>query len=275
MKALRFSIFFTLFLISTLYLPNTFAQDYTQWHLPDGAKARFGNGRPTEGIAFSPDGTRLAVGSKLGIWIYDSRTYKELALLIGHSGNITTIAFSPDSTRLASGSWDNTIRLWDVTTGQHLKTLEGHKWSLYSIAFSPDGQTLVSGGGDGTIRLWDVATGKHLKTLTGHQLHVTSVAFSPDGQTLASGSWDDTVRLWDVSTHEHIKTFIGHRGNVTSVALSRWTNDSKWKSGQKRHPVEPYYWQTHTNPRSTCDNCCKYSLQSRWSDVQVVEVGKL
>ena len=81
MKALRFSIFFTLFLISTLYLPNTFAQDYTQWHLPDGAKARFGNGRPTEGIAFSPDGTRLAVGSKLGIWIYDSRTYKELCLL--------------------------------------------------------------------------------------------------------------------------------------------------------------------------------------------------
>ena len=218
MKALRFSIFFTLFLISTLYLPNTFAQDYTQWHLPDGAKARFGNGRPTEGIAFSPDGTRLAVGSKLGIWIYDSRTYKELALLIGHSGNITTIAFSPDSTRLASGSWDNTIRLWDVTTGQHLKTLEGHKWSLYSIAFSPDGQTLVSGGGDGTIRLWDVATGEHLKTLTEHKSEVsndfeptfdpfgeegsnyTSVAFSPNGETLASRRRDGKIFFWDVTT---------------------------------------------------------------------------
>ena len=26
-----------------LFLPHTAAQDYQQWHLPDGVKARFGN----------------------------------------------------------------------------------------------------------------------------------------------------------------------------------------------------------------------------------------
>lgn len=84
MKTLHFSIFLMLFLVFTLYLPNTFAQDYTQWHLPDGVKARLGKGRTTGVIAFSPDSTRLAVGSKPGIWIYDGRTYQELTLLTGY-----------------------------------------------------------------------------------------------------------------------------------------------------------------------------------------------
>ena len=42
-KSLRFSIFLMLFLVSTFYLPSTFAQDYTQWHLPEGAKVRLGD----------------------------------------------------------------------------------------------------------------------------------------------------------------------------------------------------------------------------------------
>lgn len=59
--------------------PNTFAQDYTQWHLPERAKARLGKGTIGE-IAYSPDGTRLAVGGSLGIWIYDAQTGEELDL---------------------------------------------------------------------------------------------------------------------------------------------------------------------------------------------------
>ena len=80
MKTLRFSIFLTLFLVSTL----TFAEDYTQWNLPEGAKARLGKGRTTGATAFSPDGTRFAVGSTIGIWIYDAKTYQALNLLTGH-----------------------------------------------------------------------------------------------------------------------------------------------------------------------------------------------
>ena len=38
----RFTNFWVLILVSiatlTVFLPNTFAQDYTQWHLPDGGK---------------------------------------------------------------------------------------------------------------------------------------------------------------------------------------------------------------------------------------------
>ena len=40
MKKTLVSTFLVLFLISGLYLSNTFAQDYARWGLPEGAKAR-------------------------------------------------------------------------------------------------------------------------------------------------------------------------------------------------------------------------------------------
>ena len=56
-------------LLVTLLLPlNIFAQykDYTQLGLPKGAKARLGKGRITGDIAYSPEGTRLAIASSIG-----------------------------------------------------------------------------------------------------------------------------------------------------------------------------------------------------------------
>ena len=206
----------------TLFSRNIFAQGPSQWHLPEGAKARLGKGKIHE-IQYSPDGTRLAVAGPIGIWLYDTGTYQEIALLTGHTSWINSIAFSTDGRTLASGSWDNTVRLSDALTGAHQKTLTGHTGVILSIAFSPDSTILASGGGDrdNTIRLWDVLTG-HQKTLTGHTDGVSSIAFSPDGGTLASGgSWnDDTVRLWDTTTGELKATLAGHPGGVYSVAYS-------------------------------------------------------
>ena len=151
MKKTLVSIFSVLFLISGLYLPNTFAQD----HIPEGAKARLGKGRINE-IAYSPDGTRLAVAGSIGIWIYDAQTGEALDLLSGHTSWIYSVSFSPDGQTLATGSTDDTVRLWDVNTGDTLRTLTGHTADVYSVSFSPDGQTLATGSEDGTVLLWDL-----------------------------------------------------------------------------------------------------------------------
>ena len=75
---------FTLLILFTLFSLNAFAQDYTQFSLPEGAKARLGKGTINE-IQYSPDGTRLAVASSIGIWLYDTATHQEVALLTGHT----------------------------------------------------------------------------------------------------------------------------------------------------------------------------------------------
>ena len=216
----RLFFILTLLIISSVYLPIGVAQDYTTWNLPEGAKARLGKGSIGK-ITYSPDGSLLAVGSSVGLWLYDTETLKELRLLAAYN-----VSFSPDGLTLASTGWDNTVHLWDVSTGVltsefigHTSELIGHTYGVTSVSFSPDGATLASAGWDKTVRLWDVASATETATLR-HPSGVLSVAFSPDGTTLASASVDKTVRLWDVASATETATLIGHTGNVSSVVFS-------------------------------------------------------
>ncbi len=93
---------FCLLFVSALCLPHSFAQDSPQLGLPEGAKTRFGKGRISE-IQYSPNDTRLAVASSIGIWLYDTATNQEVALIAGHTGMVFSTAFSPDGGTIASG----------------------------------------------------------------------------------------------------------------------------------------------------------------------------
>ena len=215
-----------LLLVGVLFASASRAQDYTRWNLPEGALARLGKGSVAWGdraVAYSPDGTRLAVASNIGVWLYDAHTGDEVALLIEHTSlvySVYSVAFSPDGKTLASASEDGTVQLWEVSTGQVKASLKGHTHHVHSMAFSPDSATLASASPDGTIRLWDVSTGQLKDSLEGHTDAVESVAFSPDGTTLASASEDGTIWLWDPGSGRHKTTLEGHTGWIWSVAFS-------------------------------------------------------
>jgi WD40 repeat protein len=203
----------SLFAISSLNA----SQEFAQWGLPDGVKARLGKGAVSQ-IQYSPDGTRLAVGSGIGIWLYDTTTHQEVDLLTGHSGVVPYVAFSPDGSILASVSSDSTVRLWDAATGKHMRTLEGHTLYVTSIAFSPDGSTLASGSRSNPVRLWDAVTGAYKQSLG--LARTNSVAFSPDGRTLATGSDYHSVELWNVKTGRRLRTLQNDDGRDHSIAFS-------------------------------------------------------
>ncbi len=197
----RISFISVLLLISILPLPKSFAQDFSQWNLPDGAIARFGKGNIID-IIYSPDGTRFAVTSTIGVWLYDAHTYKETALLTGHPWEASAVAFSPDGKTLASASWDDPVRLWDVHTGQLRVTLTGYVNNVNAIVFSLDGTTLAIANAN-EILLWDAETGKQWAILQGHTGLVKAIRFMPDGRKLVSASSDGTIRVWDLLTGQH------------------------------------------------------------------------
>jgi WD40 repeat protein len=151
-------------------------------------------------VAFSPDGRTLASGGFSGtVKLWDVASGLNLAVLPGHTANVTTVTFSLDGRTLASGSWDGTVRVWDVADVNHPSlrhTLVGHAALVWSVAFSPDATTLASASADGTVKLWEPATGRERCTLVGYDHPVRAVAFSPDGQVLASRDGGGTIRLW-------------------------------------------------------------------------------
>ena len=212
----------TLIIVLALFSVNGFAQEYTQWHLPEGARARLGKGA-VNGIAYSPDGDRIAVASSVGIWLYDTETYKEMGLLVGHTGRVKSVAFSPDGELLASGGthYDGAVNLWNAKSGEHLFTLDERLVQVNSFAFSSDSKWLASGNYDDTVRLWDTGTGERLHTLRGHTDQVESVAFSPDDAVIAStgGYEDGTIRLWDARTGENLWTRTAHVYGITMVGF--------------------------------------------------------
>ena len=187
--------------------------------LPDGAKMRIGKGRITR-IAYSPDSRRIAAASSIGVWIYNAGYGKEIALLRGHNGYVTSTAYSPNGTRIISSSSDNTILIWNAETGTILNALNGHTNVVHSTAYSPDGKTIVSGGRDNTIRLWNANDGALLNTLEGHMDDVNSTAYSPDGKTIVSGSDDGTARIWDAESGALLRVLEEHADDVNSTAYS-------------------------------------------------------
>ena len=219
MKTTLSAILIFLLSLTIVYVPDTFAQDFPQYNLPTGAVASFGKGVVIE-VAYSPDGTRLAIATRMGVWIHDAQTREELDMLAGHPGGISDIAYSPDGRVLACATGGE-VWLWDTISGQLETPIIGlgEMNGVEKVAFSPDGTTFASSSRDTTVRLWDTINWQ-LKTEFGHTSGIKSIAFSPDGTTLAIGGIDKTVRLWNVATEQRRATLTGHTSWIWSIAFS-------------------------------------------------------
>jgi WD40 repeat protein len=161
------------------------------------------------GLAFSPDGRRLAALSGDGkVVLYDATRWGgKLLEFPAHRISVRgNLAFSPDGRRLVVPGDENTVNIWDVppdgkrdVTAPRL-TLRGHTGQVWGVAYSPKGRWVASAGEDNSVRLWDAeAGGEPVRTFRGHGGVVSRVAFSPDGKRLASASFDTTVKVWDLT----------------------------------------------------------------------------
>jgi WD40 repeat protein len=175
--------------------------------LPKYAIARLGapamcHDGPLQGLAFSPDGKRIATVDGAALRLWDAATGKLIRCQRDkHFEDLFGVAFSPDGRRLAVGG-AHCVAVYDAATGKR-RDLLYHAAGFVGIGlqYSPDGKLLVARG-KAQVCVWDAATGRRLHTLAHTDFvraAVEAVAVSGDGRTLLTVG-DNVVARWDLAT---------------------------------------------------------------------------
>ncbi|MEL6271266.1 MAG: WD40 repeat domain-containing protein [Chloroflexota bacterium] len=177
----------------------------------------------TEEIAVSPDGAITAVGSSVGIWLYDTTaidTELEPQLIVT-AGEVGDIAYSPDGTTIAfSNSEDSIINFVDVASGELTGNFDP-EFTTNQLRYSPDGSMLALGGGSQGLMIWDVAGQSVVLRDENTSLGSTApVVFSPDGSTVASGASSSTLYMWDVAGDGLPMELAGHTSTIYEITFS-------------------------------------------------------
>jgi hypothetical protein len=195
---------------------------------------------PVWGVAFSPNGTKLASASNdttVRIWdVTPGRTGtpKLIFILNGHKGNVSRLSFSPDGSRLASGGQDYTVRIWDVTTGQEALCLKGHTGWVHGVPFGSSGTKLASAAADQTIKIWDAAP------LTAES------AVEREATGLLAGLFAKPLCSADVI--DFLTTTPTIRPHVQQRALALV---DRYREEQDPHPFHQAAWDTVRRPHLT------------------------
>jgi len=185
--------------------------------------------KPIKAIAFSPDGTLLAVGADDGILrIVESDTGKVKYTSPTRNARIEKIAFAPNGKLVATGDSNSQVAVYAVAAPNALAMVaQGvDSGGVMGVAFTADSGAVFTSGGDSKARLIagpksDGTPGNattRLKEFTGHTGAVAGLAVVGDGSLLVTGGDDKSVRVWEAATGKQIRMLQGHLAKVTAVA---------------------------------------------------------
>ena len=208
--------------------------DVTTWALPEGAIARLGRG--SGDMAFSPDGQYFAVGTAIGLWLYELPTLSPIALWNTERGMTGSITFSPDSRRIVMRTFAENVIVWNIQSGTCVAQMAGFdNQDICRPVFSQDGQHLVAANyrmRNRKIYVWCSHTGtKVSETNIQHPYNVYPLCFSPDLTLLAGKNSDednvgrnigdsDSITIWQVETGEQIANITGYPERVRKFCFS-------------------------------------------------------
>jgi WD40 repeat protein len=173
------------------------------------------------GVAFSPDATRLATAEQSGVvHLWSTSAWQTTSVVATATNWAQRVAFSPDGTLLAAAGAQGLDEVYRVATGAEVRFL-GYSDEMSSVAFSPDG-TLIATGSDGTSKLGilKVSDWSDVRRIDGAHTTVADLAFSPDDQIVAS-TGDARITVWQVTgataRHDLYQGPSGFEGKTVAI----------------------------------------------------------
>jgi WD40 repeat protein/Tfp pilus assembly protein PilF len=149
-------------------------------------------------LAYSPDGSRLAVVAKDGSVLVISCEASRLLGTFSNPASTHHLAWNPRRpTLLAMASDDSKIYIWDVEAQKQTIVLKGETLNGIIIAYHPNGELLASRGWHSILRLWDTRTGRQL--LSRPSNWYSTLEFDRTGRWLSADTTQEKVRILEVA----------------------------------------------------------------------------
>ncbi len=171
-------------------------------------------------VAWSPDGTMLAVGDSTGIQLY-TEDLEFICHFEQPSEQMTAMVWNPDGKYIAAAGgnvvididtgdpFGHEIDVWEVETGNLVTVFKGQSAVIPALDWNPESTQIVSGSSNNNIQIWEALSGKVLNIIqmdnTKYSFYATeimSVDWSPDGQKIVEVSGDIGVFMWDADSGE-------------------------------------------------------------------------
>ncbi|MEU5148773.1 NB-ARC domain-containing protein [Streptomyces yangpuensis] len=183
-------------------LPTTVHAMVNRWSppdLPDPALLRTLPGHPagTQSVAFSPDGTRLAVSSYHSVHIWDVGSGAVLQSLPDQRYQIQNLVLGSDGVTLTTVTETGRVGTWDIRSGSLRRVLPGEVSAPGCVGFSTDGSRCAAVDPKGQVQVWDTVADRLTSVLRGHDPQEL-MAFNMDGTRIATFDARSNVIIWDV-----------------------------------------------------------------------------
>jgi WD40 repeat protein/serine/threonine protein kinase len=154
------------------------------------------------GVAFEPDGARIAVGDGSGnLHVTTLDGSSEDVVVAAHAGKVFDVDWSHDGRWIATVGDDGAVLLWNAETVTLAAKLGAHTGSGGSVSFSPNDRWIVSTDRSttGGVFVWDVSARELRAELTGHAQGVRTAEFSVDGAWIATADGRGDIRVWSTA----------------------------------------------------------------------------
>ena len=200
-------------------------------------------------IAFSPDGTLLAVAAHHEIILHKADGSAILARLPGDAARIESFAFSADGKLLAAAGGSpglfGELQLWEIPSGKMAKAFKIGRDSLFGVNWSPNQQQIICGSAERAVRVIAVADGKELFKFENHTDWTFGAAFTTNGQRFVSGGRDRALKLVDLAKKQFIED--ANRPSEPISCLARHPSLDQIAYGSAQGSVQLYKMTEHAD----------------------------
>ncbi|MYF99268.1 sigma-70 family RNA polymerase sigma factor [Candidatus Poribacteria bacterium] len=210
---------------------GSFEGDVTTWALSEGAIARLGRGSEPK-MAFSANGQYLAIGTCIGIWLYDLTTLSPVALWESERGVIESVAFSPNGKWVAASISGRILKILDIQNGTCVAQVKLETY-VDKVTFSHDNRYIAVAycayNSTPVVEVWLAETGIEFAKFTANAERAglyRPISFSPNTLLIASTCSSVTTEgaysiiVWNMESSEEIACLSAHTRRVTTLCYS-------------------------------------------------------